>query len=505
MYSLPTQSRSHINPPSHPSSPLPAAFPSSPSLLRDVGDEQMIWEPIVPETRQMHYLALDTNILINYLNTVRTLHTLLSASVDRLGLLILIPIKVIQEIDGLKHSQKLPYPDSPVDIGRLARLANAWLLETHRIRREGGLSAVRCQSLKERYDHSMIGGKGDDDILDCCMYFDQHGARVVLWTNDKNLSLKAEANNIQTLGGHPLSLSTLLKDSGADLPSELWDQAAALDGDAQNSAESPETRKDNSDIHMNDAEHLVEYYHGSDSLSSPISVQRGSSKPKYFADLPPIFSRGSREINQVHTPPQADTVQRRYPLLSNPGQDDDIEIDEEPLLHCSAFPSRATYSAASTRHASPIHAELSSHRQLARRPSSLMLSSLRISLLSPTLALISHPSYAPHISSSPPPSTLPTVSIISTLLSSLVSLDSYLSSQSYPIEHPLRLSLMRGTIAVRTIQKYIEYHENPQANGGTRRIKTNDMLVAVNNLRDTLSDLDVGMEIDVLDDFKGYD
>lgn len=114
MYSLPTQSRSHINPPSHPSSPLPAAFPSSPSLLRDVGDEQMIWEPIVPvrdanqtsynadfvisaqETRQMHYLALDTNILINYLNTVRTLHTLLSASVDRLGLLILIPIKVIQ-------------------------------------------------------------------------------------------------------------------------------------------------------------------------------------------------------------------------------------------------------------------------------------------------------------------------------------------------------------------------------------------------------------------------
>lgn len=48
------------------------------------------------ETRQMHYLALDTNILINYLNTVRTLHMLLSASVDRLGLLILIPIKVIQ-------------------------------------------------------------------------------------------------------------------------------------------------------------------------------------------------------------------------------------------------------------------------------------------------------------------------------------------------------------------------------------------------------------------------
>lgn len=77
----------------------------------------MIWEPIEPivpvryakqirynvdftfsvqDTSQMHYLALDTNILINYLNTVRTLHTLLSASVDRLRLLILIPIKVIQ-------------------------------------------------------------------------------------------------------------------------------------------------------------------------------------------------------------------------------------------------------------------------------------------------------------------------------------------------------------------------------------------------------------------------
>lgn len=453
----------------------------------------------------MHYLALDTNILINYLNTVRTLHTLLSASVDRLRLLILIPIKVIQEIDGLKHSQKLPYPDSPVDIGRLARLANTWLLETNRIKREGGLSAVRCQSLKERYDRSMIGGKGDDDILDCCMYFDQHGAKVVLWTNDKNLSLKAEANNIQTLGGHPSSLSALLKVSGADLPSDLWDQAAALDGDAQKSAESPETHKDNSDIHMNDADHLVESCHDFDSLSSPIFDQSNSGKPKYFADLPPIFSHGSREINQVHTPPQADTVQRRYPLLSNPGQDDDIEIDEEPLSHCSAFSSRTTHSAASTSHASSIHAELSSHRRFARHPSSLMLSSLRISLLSPTLALISHPSYAPHVSSSPPPSTLPSVSILSTLLSSLTSLDSYLSSQSYPIEHPLRLSLMRGTIAVKTIQKYIEYHENPQANGGTRRIKTNDMLVAVNNLRDTLKDLDVEMGMDVLDDFKGYD
>lgn len=114
MYPLPTQSLPHIDPLSHPSSPLPAAFLSSSSRLRDVSDEQVICEPIAPvrdakqieyhtdfgvsvqETRKIHYLALDTNILISYLNTVRTLHTLLSASVDRLGLLILIPIKVIQ-------------------------------------------------------------------------------------------------------------------------------------------------------------------------------------------------------------------------------------------------------------------------------------------------------------------------------------------------------------------------------------------------------------------------
>ncbi|KIR25754.1 hypothetical protein I309_05450 [Cryptococcus deuterogattii LA55] len=506
MYPLPTQSLPHIDPLSHPSSPLPAAFLSSSSRLRDVSDEQVICEPIAPETRKIHYLALDTNILISYLNTVRTLHTLLSASVDRLGLLILIPIKVIQEIDDLKHSRKLPYPDSPVHIGHLARLANTWLLETYRIRREGGLSAVRCQSLKERYDRSIIGEKGDDDILDCCMYFDQHGARVVLWTNDKNLSLKAETNNIRTLGGHSLSLSALLKDSGADLPSELLEQAAALDGDAQKLVESPETHKGNSDIHMNDANHMIESSHNFDKLSSSIFVHSSNDKPKFFADLPPIFSQGSRKINQVHTSPQADTGQRRYPLLSDPGQDDDIEMDKEPLLYCTVSPPRVTHSASSTRHASPIHAELPSHRRIARRPSSLMLSSLRISLLSPTLTLISHPSYAPHISSSPPPSTLPTASILSTLLSSLASLDSCLSSQSYPIEHPLRLSLMRGTIAAKTIQKYIEYHESPQTNAGTRRIKTNDMFVAVNNLRDTLKDLDVHMgEMEVLDDFKGYD
>lgn len=250
----------------------------------------------------------------------------------------------------------------------------------------------------------------------------------------------------------------------------------------------------------------IESSHNFDKLSSSIFVHSSNDKPKFFADLPPIFSQGSRKINQVHTSPQADTGQRRYPLLSDPGQDDDIEMDKEPLLYCTVSPPRVTHSASSTRHASPIHAELPSHRRIARRPSSLMLSSLRISLLSPTLTLISHPSYAPHISSSPPPSTLPTASILSTLLSSLASLDSCLSSQSYPIEHPLRLSLMRGTIAAKTIQKYIEYHESPQTNAGTRRIKTNDMFVAVNNLRDTLKDLDVHMgEMEVLDDFKGYD
>lgn len=327
------------------------------------------------------------------------------------------------------------------------------------------------------------------------------------------------------MGGHSLSLSALLKDSGADLPSELLEQAAALDGDAQKLVESPETHKGNSDIHMNDANHMVytttalslqklilnaipqiESSHNFDKLSSSIFVHSSNDKPKFFADLPPIFSQGSRKINQVHTSPQADTGQRRYPLLSDPGQDDDIEMDKEPLLYCTVSPPRVTHSASSTRHASPIHAELPSHRRIARRPSSLMLSSLRISLLSPTLILISHPSYAPHISSSPPPSTLPTASILSTLLSSLASLDSCLSSQSYPIEHPLRLSLMRGTIAAKTIQKYIEYHESPQTNAGTRRIKTNDMFVAVNNLRDTLKDLDVHMgEMEVLDDFKGYD
>lgn len=73
------------------------------------------------------------------------------------------------------------------------------------------------------------------------------------------------------MGGHPSSLSALLKVSGADLPSDLWDQAAALDGDAQKSAESPETHKDNSDIHMNDADHLVY-------ITAALSLQRADSQ-----------------------------------------------------------------------------------------------------------------------------------------------------------------------------------------------------------------------------------
>jgi len=47
------------------------------------------------------------------------------------------------------------------------------------------------------------GDSADDSILACCLYFAARDnvQQVTLWTDDRNLALRAEANGIPTLGG----------------------------------------------------------------------------------------------------------------------------------------------------------------------------------------------------------------------------------------------------------------------------------------------------------------
>ena len=88
-------------------------------------------------------------------------------------------------------------------MGDLAKAATRWLLDTIRAVRQSGQGALKYQRWSEilRQDVSLVEScivladrkrhKGDDQILDCCLYFkeNQRGANVILWTNDHNLSL----------------------------------------------------------------------------------------------------------------------------------------------------------------------------------------------------------------------------------------------------------------------------------------------------------------------------
>ncbi|WWC89393.1 uncharacterized protein L201_004317 [Kwoniella dendrophila CBS 6074] len=191
-------------------------------------EEEMIWEPECPPSNPVHYLAIDTNVFISQLNLIRTIHSLL-LSLKPSPVILLIPSVVIHELDGLKNSRTLSEPESPITLGRLVQSANSWLLEIHRNRRMTGNGALRCQSIKEKYDPAIRNhGQNDDQILDCCLYFANTGSKVTLWTNDKNLGVKAESNDIPTLGGDSVTLKTIVHIMQEDFPEPFWREIERL-------------------------------------------------------------------------------------------------------------------------------------------------------------------------------------------------------------------------------------------------------------------------------------
>lgn len=108
-------------------------------------------------------------------------------------------IELTAELDKHKLSSKPSgvTPEGPVTLGDLAVKANHWLLDAHRRRRATGRCVVRGQRwaecLNERVSEqpdtsSLQLHKPDDQILDCCLFFQQR-TEVVLWTSDRNLSV----------------------------------------------------------------------------------------------------------------------------------------------------------------------------------------------------------------------------------------------------------------------------------------------------------------------------
>ena len=146
------------------------------------------------------YLILDTNFLISHLKIVDCLKKL----APNHGLKIIIPVYVIQELDGLKNSNKINNSNNGEDgcsgesISQLAKWANQWVYNSL----IDSKTIVKGQKLSQRIDKSLIK---DDAILDCCLYFKKNhpNSLTIILSNDKNLCSKALMNELLTVSFRP--------------------------------------------------------------------------------------------------------------------------------------------------------------------------------------------------------------------------------------------------------------------------------------------------------------
>ena len=140
------------------------------------------------------FLVLDTNFLISHLNIVDTLKNIASDY----GLKLIIPVYVVQELDGLKNSDRLHNSSdgkfTGETVSQLATWANRWIY--HALAES--LAVVKGQKLSQRISKDLVK---DDAIFDCCLYFKQTYPQslVILLSNDKNLCAKALSNDVLTV------------------------------------------------------------------------------------------------------------------------------------------------------------------------------------------------------------------------------------------------------------------------------------------------------------------
>lgn len=140
----------------------------------------------------MSYLVVDTNFILSHLEVVDKLRKLAKEHRHR----IVIPITVIQELDGLKNSRRVEKVDgiSTSSMSHLARWANDWIYNCFANKDPG----VIGQAIDQRINR--LAAK-DDAILDCALYIKRENPKTVqvLMTNDKNLCAKALLNDILTV------------------------------------------------------------------------------------------------------------------------------------------------------------------------------------------------------------------------------------------------------------------------------------------------------------------
>lgn len=154
-------------------------------------------------------IVVDTNVMILALAELSNLKNF-----EYFGLII--PFTVINELDMMKMQNKDPL------LRVKAQIAISYLHE----QTSSQISWVHLQTRQEVYNVSHGGTpfnyqpNSDDRILDCAIYAQHSGKRVVLLTEDKNLALKSRGNSLKTL-----SVAELL----AHIPSlSLWQEEKEL-------------------------------------------------------------------------------------------------------------------------------------------------------------------------------------------------------------------------------------------------------------------------------------
>ncbi|GEQ67171.1 hypothetical protein JCM33374_g834 [Metschnikowia sp. JCM 33374] len=152
-------------------------------------DKHILQTTTVSLQGNISYLIIDTNFILSQLQILDELKNI----GEKYGLVIVIPIQVVRELDGLKSSKGRISNDLQ-DISILARTANDWIFSC---------LAQRCPTVKgqargERLDKFTTK---DDAILDCCLYYKSEYKHTlqILFSNDKNLCSKALMNEVLTI------------------------------------------------------------------------------------------------------------------------------------------------------------------------------------------------------------------------------------------------------------------------------------------------------------------
>ncbi|KAF9543698.1 RNA endoribonuclease [Mortierella hygrophila] len=232
-------------------------------------------------------VILDTNILISHLNFFQSLVKSYGPTTNKSNssrssrresmnglerseeVVFVVPWIVMQELDGLKGGGR---QGSEVDVSGKARLAIEFLRAE--LSKQSSTSRLRGQKMSELVAKAEAN---DDKILDCCQYFrilypDPAKTRIILFTNDKNLGVKAMVHEVEVISRFTVQL---------ELSSVRSSISRSSKGDPSNDMTSPR-HSDHSGGNGGDDDLMVDddLMIDDDAVSKPSKSKSSEPRPK---------------------------------------------------------------------------------------------------------------------------------------------------------------------------------------------------------------------------------